>query len=53
MKRLALFDFDNVIYKGHSVFDIIQAQEDDGFMQTGVWIKVSEQLTRYKKKEAT
>jgi len=52
-ERLALLDFDNVIYKGHSVFDIIQAQERDGFMEPGVWDFVEGQLQRYKKKEAT
>jgi HAD superfamily phosphoserine phosphatase-like hydrolase len=52
-KRLALLDFDNVIYKGHSVFDIIQAQERDGFMKPGVWNAVEGQLQRYKNKEAT
>lgn len=53
MKRLALFDFDNVIYRGHSVFDIIQTQEKDRFIQPVVWKVVEEQLQRYKSKEAS
>lgn len=53
MERVALLDFDNVIYRGHSVFDIIQSQERDGYMQPVVWRPVSEQLERYKKQEAT
>lgn len=52
-ERLALFDFDNVIYRGHSVFDIIQAQEQDNFIKSGVWSAVDEQLQRYKKQEAS
>lgn len=53
MKRLALFDFDNVIYRGHSVFDIIRAQEKDGFIQPVVWRVIEEQLERYKSKKAS
>ena len=52
-KKVALFDFDNVIYRGHSVFDIIQAQEKDDFIEGGVWSAVEEQLHRYKKQEAS
>lgn len=51
MKKLALFDFDNVIYKGHSIFDIIQAQEKDDFIKTGVWDNVKNYLEKYKKNQ--
>lgn len=50
MKQVALFDFDNTIYKGYSVFDVLQAQED-GFIQKGVWSEVEEYLVQYKKGE--
>ncbi len=51
MKKLALFDFDNVIYRGHSVFDIIQLMEKDGFIQPVMWKVVEEQLHKYKSNE--
>ena len=53
MKKLALLDFDNVIYKGHSVFDIIQYQEEIGLLDPEVLKKVTAQYKIYKAQEAT
>jgi HAD superfamily phosphoserine phosphatase-like hydrolase len=51
MRYLALFDFDNVIYKGHSVFDVIKTQEKDKIIESRVWEVVSSLLLKYKKGE--
>jgi HAD superfamily phosphoserine phosphatase-like hydrolase len=58
MKKLALFDFDNVIYSGHSIFDIIRQMEKDSIVSPAVWEMVEKQLALYKQnrssyKEAT
>lgn len=51
MKKLALFDIDGVIYKGHSIFDLIQDQEKMGFIQKGLWDIILGLIGRYKSRE--
>jgi phosphoserine phosphatase len=51
MKKLALFDIDGVIYEGHSIFDLIQDQEKNGYIEKGLWDRILELLGKYKKGE--
>lgn len=51
MKKLALFDIDGVIYEGHSIFDLIQDQEKNGYIEKGLWNEILELLGKYKKGE--
>lgn len=51
MKKLALFDIDGVIYEGHSIFDLIQDQEKNGYIEKGLWNRILELLGKYKKGE--
>ncbi|WKZ25562.1 MAG: haloacid dehalogenase-like hydrolase [bacterium] len=53
MKSIAIFDIDGVIYDGHSIFDLIQDQENKGFIETGLWDSILEHLEKYKKGELT
>lgn len=48
MKKLALFDIDGVIYKGHLIFDIIQDSEKKGIISSGVWEKILFEIEEYK-----
>lgn len=51
MKKLALFDIDGVIYEGHLILDSIQDQEKIEFIKTGLWNKILDLLSKYKKGE--
>lgn len=48
MKKLALFDIDGVVYRGHSIFDIIQDQEKKGLITKGTWSKILLEIEKYK-----
>lgn len=53
MKKVALFDIDGVIYDGHSIFDLIQEQEKNGFIKKGLWNLILGLLEKYKKGNLT
>lgn len=51
MKKLAVFDIDGVLYNGHTIFDIIQKQENEGFVEHGTWKKIENEMVAYKSGE--
>ena len=53
MKKLALFDIDGVVYKGHAFFDLVQNQEKEGIIPVGTWQKILSDLEKYKTGDKT
>lgn len=52
-RKLAVFDIDGVLYGGHTIFEIIQRQEKEGFIKEGTWKLIENELYAYKTNKKT